>query len=157
MNYIGKDYYRKYFNINEEVEHDIKQSYAVFALIKLDENQYAGTTRAADRNESGRVGLPGGKVDPGESDIEALIRECEEEGWKITSYTELERSIPIYKETIRVVGYNYPRFIRWYKVDSKYVEKLTDYKEKHRIKPITLTKDQLLKSGYGNQNLANFL
>lgn len=157
MNYIGKDYYRRYFNIKEEVDQNIKKSYAVFALIKFDENSYAGTTRAADRNESGRVGLPGGKVDPGESDIEALIRECGEEGWKITPYRELSQTNPIYEETITVDEYDYPRFIRWYKIDRKYVKQLTDYKEKNRIKPIILTKEQLLKSGYGNQNLKNFL
>jgi 8-oxo-dGTP diphosphatase len=38
-----------------------------------------GCERAAPPEVAGRWEFPGGKVEPGESDVAALIRECEEE------------------------------------------------------------------------------
>ena len=58
--------------------------FAVF-LVARTKGGYAATTRAADRGETGRIGLPGGKVDDGEIAIDALRRESAEEGWLLSS------------------------------------------------------------------------
>ncbi len=50
----------------------------VGAAIVLD-GKVLGCERAEPPESRGRWEFPGGKVEPGESDIDALIRECEEE------------------------------------------------------------------------------
>ncbi|MBC8436969.1 NUDIX hydrolase [bacterium] len=59
-----------------------KTPFAAFILAPASTNpmEYAATTRAADRGESGKIGLPGGKVDPRESGEDAVRRESMEEG-----------------------------------------------------------------------------
>lgn len=122
--------------------------FAVFAIIKFNDtpNSYAGTTRPADRGESGRIGLPGGKVDDGETPQEALRRECNEEGWFIDDINDIEHT-PFH--TAYVEG----KLVHWYTVNDNNIKKLTDYKEKRRIKPIIVTREQILQSGFGNNNL----
>ena len=48
-----------------------ERPFAVFVLAPTD-GGYAVTTRATDRGEGGRIGLPGGKVDPGEDPVDAM-------------------------------------------------------------------------------------
>jgi 8-oxo-dGTP pyrophosphatase MutT (NUDIX family) len=124
--------------------------FAVFAIIKFNDtpNSYAGTTRPADRGESGRIGLPGGKVDDGETPQEALQRECNEEGWLIKDINDIGHT-PFH--TAYVEG----KLVHWYTVNVKNnnVTKLTDYKENGRIVPILVTREQILQSGFGNNNL----
>lgn len=103
---------------------------------------YAATTRAADKNETVKIGLPGGKVDGNETPIEALKRESEEEGWLITS----EVRGPIYE---RFLGGG--KLIWWF--ETKDLVKLEDYKEKGRISNIEVTMEALAESGYGNEFL----
>jgi len=67
---------KKYLADSEE------KAYAVFCIAPVGSG-YAATTRAADRGEQGKIGLPGGKVDLGEDAVSALYRECEEEGWSV--------------------------------------------------------------------------
>jgi len=50
---------------------------AVIAVAKTSDGMIAATSRP---NEPGRIGLPGGKVEDGETLIQALRRECTEEG-----------------------------------------------------------------------------
>jgi len=38
---------------------------------------------AVQRKVGGSVGFPGGKVDQGETSEQALVRECQEEGWQV--------------------------------------------------------------------------
>lgn len=117
--------------------------FAVFAVVSLPGAplKFAGTTRASDRGEEGRVGLPGGKVDPGETPVEALIRECNEEGWEIKGINP----IPIHSQIVD------GKPVQWF--SAKRAFPIKNYKEMHRIKTVFLSKDQVLKSGYGNDNL----
>jgi 8-oxo-dGTP diphosphatase len=49
---------------------------AVCLLLSASPTEFLGISR---RNDTTRWGLPGGKVDPGETNIEALVREVSEE------------------------------------------------------------------------------
>lgn len=118
--------------------------FAVFVVAKLGTDMVAGTTRAADRNESGRIGLPGGKIDAGEDPVTAAIRESEEEGWKV----EIVNKTPIHQDIVD------GRVVWWYEGINPV--KLTDYKEKNRITPIPCRIEDILKSGYGNENLNKY-
>jgi 8-oxo-dGTP pyrophosphatase MutT (NUDIX family) len=63
------------------VKGDAEKIFAVFAVAPLSDGFYAATTRATDSDEAGKIGLPSGKVNPGESPIEDLLREVAEEGY----------------------------------------------------------------------------
>ena len=98
------------------------------------------TTRAADRGESGQIGLPGGKIDFGEDPAAAALREAAEEGWKLPSdtvLTEAHRSL--------VDGH----MIVWLKADKKAV-RMVCFKERGRIRPIVSDMEAMSKSGFGN-------
>jgi predicted NUDIX family NTP pyrophosphohydrolase len=102
--------------------------FAVFVLATTKEGGYAAGTRP-----EGGIGLPGGKVDPGETPLEAATREANEEGWNILIEKE-----PFFK-------YNKKW---WFK--GKNAVRLTEYKEKHRIKNIVLSLEEIQNSGYDN-------
>ena len=120
--------------------HEHTYSICRFAVVAVP-GGYAGTTRAADRGEAGRVGLPGGKVDAGETPAQALLREAREEGWGMAGVC----STPLH--TALVDG----RLVHWYRVRS--AVQLTTYAEIGRISPVVLSRDQVLASGYGNDRL----
>jgi ADP-ribose pyrophosphatase YjhB (NUDIX family) len=112
--------------------------FAVFVVTKAGDG-YAATTRAADRGESGRIGLPGGKVDPGEDPVRALVRECAEEGWAV------EGVAPAPEHVADVEG----KPVWWYRASS--ASMLDDFKEKGRIEPVVKSLDEIAASGYGNE------
>jgi 8-oxo-dGTP pyrophosphatase MutT (NUDIX family) len=105
----------------------------------------AATTRAADRGEAGRIGLPGGKVESGETPLQAAIREAREEGWEITRPHPEPVQVMISPEF--APGY----IIYWY-VAGK-ARRLDEYKEQGRITPIVVRPDDIVRSGYGNDRL----
>jgi predicted NUDIX family NTP pyrophosphohydrolase len=117
------------------------EPFAVFAVVKLENGSFAATTRDAYKGEAGRVGLPGGKLQPGESPHQALRRECAEEGWLIEGIGEE----PIHAQ--RVEG----RVVHWFQAETAH--RLENYKDMGRISAIEITAEQLLRSGYGNENL----
>jgi len=115
-----------------------KFPFAVFILGKIG-SKFCATTR-----EDGRIGLPGGKLDLGETPENAALRESEEEGWLFPKDTLLNL---IHKQNID------NKLVFWYKA-NKSPKKLNEYKEKYRkILPILITKNQLKNSGFGNENL----
>ena len=118
--------------------------FAVFVLSKANDG-YAATTRAADRNEQGKIGLPGGKVDIGESPVEAATRESNEEGWQV----DITNTTPIHKQLVD------GKIVYWYAGEN--AVKLNNFKEKGRITPIVATIEQILSSGYGNENLKHLV
>lgn len=114
--------------------------YAVFAVAKVEGGDgYAATTRASDTGETGRIGLPGGKVEHGESPVDALVRECAEEGWQIGGVASEPAHVAIVDN----------RPVWWYMAGKAVM--LDDYKEKGRITPIVKTIQELAESGYGNE------
>ena len=97
----------------------------------------AATTRAADRGEEGRIGLPGGKLDAGEDAEAAARREAAEEGWEVVGkLVEVRRAL-----------YD-GRLIVWFLAD--HAVKLAEYKEIGRITPVVASVRQVASSGYDN-------
>jgi ADP-ribose pyrophosphatase YjhB (NUDIX family) len=111
---------------------------AVFVVVQFDDRNFAATTRAADRGEAGKIGFPGGKVDPGETLVEAAIRESAEEGWVVDGI----ESAPFFSTMID--GFE----VSWFRAKSATM--LESYKEQHRIKAIPASYAALVMSGYGN-------
>ena len=112
---------------------------AVFLCYEVSPGVFAATTRAADRGEAGKIGLPGGKVDPGETLVQALFRECQEEGWQIDGAID-----PVPFHTATVEGFT----VHWLK--TAHARPLSNFKEMQRIRPITASINNILASGYGN-------
>lgn len=121
----------------------MKTLFAVFVLVQLG-NSFAATTRAKDRGEAGKIGLPGGKVDMGEHPIQAVVREAREEGWDVCEVNPF----PIRSQLVD------GKLVYWYRANK--AKKLENYKEKGRIQPILASAEEILNSGYGNENLKIF-
>ena len=99
------------------------------------------TTRAVDRGEGGLLGLPGGKIDPGESPADAARREALEEGWALPT-----RAVLTEAHRAQVDGHT----VVWLRSDTPAVKRV-NFKEKGRIMPIVLTINEVAYSGYGNE------
>lgn len=124
----------------EELE---KKPFAVFVLVNTSKG-VACSTRPIDK-EVGEVGLPGGKLNSGETPEDAVIREAWEEGWQISGKLRIIAS--------KMVNNN-P--IVYYQAD--YAQPLDDYKEKYRgIVPTYKSVDEITNSGFGNSFIADYL
>ena len=77
--------------------------FAVFLWSKLPGGKVAGVVR-----KDGTVALPGGKVDEGEDPVQALYRECSEEGWQVTATPEFMYYCQVEGKTVA-----------WYKASSR--------------------------------------
>lgn len=117
---------------------------AVFVVVEIEPCVVAATTRASDRGEAGKIGLPGGKVDPGETLVQAVIRESHEEGWDLFG---VDRT-PFYTQIVDDFR------VYWFKAKS--AVKLDRFKEMHRIQPIAVSAEDIAKSGYGNDNAMRY-
>ena len=120
---------------------------AVFAIVYDPISQtVAATTRPEDKEVP--FGLPGGKIEEGESVFGALKRECEEEGWAI-EFTDIN-PIQFHEEVINNT------IIKWFIVSKATI--LTEYKDFHRgIIPCYVDIHEMAKVGYGNQCLLSLL
>lgn len=117
--------------------------FAVVVVARTIDGQIAATTRP---NEPGRIGLPGGKLDPGETPLEAILRECEEEGWHI----ELpENAKPVHSAMVE------GNMLWWY-VSQSIATPMDDFKEKHRMETLAVHYDVMANVGYGNEWLLNY-
>lgn len=118
------------------------QPFASFIVCPCGE-KLAATTRAVDKGEAGKIGLPGGKIDKGETPLRAAIREAEEEGFAVFGVS----TKPIHEAIVE------GKLVLWFRASFSY--SLSQYKEKGRISPITVPKEEIVKSGYGNDFLKN--
>ena len=100
---------------------------------------------AATTRDDGSIGLPGGKVDMGETPVEAAIREAAEEGWLVKLNPT---DTPVH--TAMVDG----KPVWWYAAAEK-PSKLQAWKEMHRgIKPVWITESKAAQTGFGNGFIA---
>jgi poly(A) polymerase len=136
---IAKKYVDKKSGSVNEITNE--PPFAVFVLAPIIGHGYAATTRASDRGETGRIGLPGGKIDSNENPIEAAYRESNEEGWEVFNINPT----PIQKKYVD------GKMVWWFKATA--AKMLDNFKEKGRISPIIVSKEDILKSGYGNESL----
>lgn len=100
-----------------------------------------GGIAATTRPGSLSIGLPGGKVDAGETAAQAALREAAEEGWDITGM----EAAPFHTDTVE------GRPIAWFKAAS--ATPLRTFKEKGRVIPVVATLAEIKASGFGNGNL----
>ncbi|MDD5150172.1 MAG: NUDIX hydrolase [Flavobacterium sp.] len=117
---------------------------AVVGFYINENKQIAVVTR-----KDGRISLPGGKVEENETLLDALLRECEEEGWKIISL----RVDPIYIKTDET-GYE----THWFYIHK--IERLEEYKDKSRnLFPFVTDIDTLIRCspGFNNDFLVRFI
>lgn len=117
--------------------------FAVVAIARTAEGKIAVTSRP---NEPGRIGLPGGKLDKGETPYQAVLRECVEEGWLIDLP---EASNPIY--AAMVDGH-----LLWWYLSSSIAIPLDDFKEKGRQDILAVSYDEIARAGYGNEWMLNY-
>ncbi len=113
------------------------QIFASFVLI-IKDGLVCATTR-----EDGRIGLPGGKCELGESAYLAAVREAYEEGWQIDPS---ETGVPILLQLVE------GRPVAWFLFKSNVkVTQLTDHQESARgINPILVPINEFRTSGFGN-------
>lgn len=119
--------------------------FAVFLVAHPIGSRYANPVLAATTREGGGIGigLPGGKIDPGETPEGALRRECAEEGWLIPTEASLRK---IHEDLVE------GKLIAWYACDH-YVSKRDTYKEQGRITPVEVSWPEMATTGMGNQFL----
>lgn len=109
----------------------------VFAVFLL-----AGTLDdiCATTRPDGSIGLPGGKVEPGESLEGALRREASEEGWTLPAWARLEL---VHQAMV------HGRLVAWFATTARPTRSWGDHKEASRgIMPITVDESDL--TGLGN-------
>lgn len=123
--------------LQDSLKKDEQDFFAVFVVAAVP-GGIAATTRATDRGEAGRIGLPGGKVDAGETAYQAALREAREEGWAIEGMADR----PFHAD--RVEG----RMVSWFAASC--ATPLEFFKESGRIRPFVASVEAVAQSGYGN-------
>lgn len=117
-NTVQQSFFDSHFKILPMLLEDSEELFAAFAIVFKD-GKIAATTRP-----DGSIGLPGGKIDPGEDAVACAKRESFEEGFDVHGSGSLVH-------TARVDG----RKVAWVSFDDAVM--LSSYKEKYRgITPI---------------------
>lgn len=111
--------------------------FAAFVIART-EGGFAATTRP---KKADKFGLPGGKLEAGESPIEAAIREAAEEGWKISGINPMPMQAWVVDR----------KLVLWFTATT--AVRLSVYKEQGRITPVVISREMLLASGFGNGEL----
>jgi 8-oxo-dGTP pyrophosphatase MutT (NUDIX family) len=127
---------------DEAMQLDEGSPFAVFVVapVKGTNGLLAATTRAKDKGEAGEIGLPGGKLNPGEDPRDAVIREAGEEGWVVNG-------VDLYPFRKAMVN---GKAIWWYKALE--ASRLEAYKESGRIRNMPSTPENLAKlTRYDNE------
>jgi 8-oxo-dGTP pyrophosphatase MutT (NUDIX family) len=102
----------------------------------------AATTR--DGGDTGRIGLPGGKVDEGESPVDAAVREAAEEGWDIEIPAD---AMPVHEALVD------GRLVWWFAASAKPAKRLSWKEQSRGIIPVWTFLDTVAESGFGNDFL----
>ena len=120
--------------------------FAVFVIAHFGlSSKLAVTTR--DGKDAGRIGLPGGKVDAGETPVQAAIREAAEEGFRVKLDADAQ---PVHMAMVE------GKLVYWYYTPWS-VRPLVEYKEKARgIKATYATVEEVANSGFGNEFISDF-
>lgn len=113
---------------------------AAFVFATTASGKVAATTRP-DKGDGPRLGLPGGKLEPGEDAAKAAIREAAEEGWLVHDILHS----PFHIEEIGDFR------CAWFKAVEE-PTMLEDFKEKGRITPVEADYADLVTPGLGNDN-----
>lgn len=116
--------------------------FAVFAVLIKNGMIYA-TTRP-----DGKIGLPGGKVDPGETAMDAVLRESQEEGILMV----IPDLPPVHSDIVD------GKLVQWFIAQDGTI--LDQYKEKYRgITPCIIPVTELVKKspGFGNDFLLDLI
>lgn len=113
--------------------------FASFIVCPVANGKIAATTRPLDKGEGMKIGLPGGKLEDGETSAQAAMRESYEEGWHISL---------VAKEPFFIYDIENGLTIAWHL--GQFASQLEIYKERHRISPVEATLEQVIQSGFGN-------
>ena len=138
--------------------------YAVFLLARTLDGCWAATTRPADRGQAGRIGLPGGKVEPGESPTAAALREAAEEGWRMMRHVPDPRGrvdhpgswVPVQPQELVLIHQQLVegRPVVWYAPPAGCYA-VRDLSGRHleagRVEPVRVRSRLLRASGWGNR------
>jgi ADP-ribose pyrophosphatase YjhB (NUDIX family) len=113
--------------------------HAAFAVVILPSGKIAGVTRQPEG-----IGLPGGKLKPGETSVQAAIRESAEEGWNVSgTFFDVHKDVVDNKNICWILFSHAMRRDEW--------------KEMERISPIEISIPELSSSGMGNYIVAKKL
>ena len=121
----------------------MRRPFAVF-VVAIKMKLIAAVTKPHDVHVP--IGLHGGKLNCGETAVDVLRRECEEEGWDIQIN---KNSKPFHVQQVDT-GVNIgTKLVHWYLAVNTIIR--TEYVESNRgILPFFATYDTILNSGYGN-------
>lgn len=115
---------------------------AVFLVYKDPSTRlYAGVTRP----NSELIGLPGGKLEQGESIIDCLLRESKEEGWDIELNSD--------RFSILNQAVHNQKMIYWLGLDIKTIKPMIKFQESGRVRPVWSTVEEVSAYGHGNEFL----
>lgn len=127
--------------LTPEEEND---AFASFVVVKLPDGKIAATTRPYEKSKNKKIGLPGGKVEKGETPKQAAYRESKEEGWDVQKIGDIIASKKVNgKVIVYYIGYG--------------AKKLDDYVEKKNdIEALAVSVDEISNTGYGNDFIKKY-